>query len=193
MTQNKKFAITGGIGSGKSAFAEILREKGYPVFSCDEIYARLREEPQFLDALKEAFPDCVKQDVLDRATLSARVFSDRAALDKLNALTHPPIMRRLFALMERETVSFAEVPLLFEGGYETQFDGVIALVRNESARIKTVMKRDRLSEKDVRARIANQFDERLLGEKTCVVVENDGSLSDLKKNAERVLQALGVV
>lgn len=192
MTQNKRYAITGGIGSGKSAFSKILRETGYPVFSCDDIYAELCGEAEYLNALKKLFPDCVADGVVNRAALSQKVFSDRAELAKLNALSHPMIMRRLFELTEREPVSFSEVPLLFEGGYETQFDGVIVLVRGEEERIKSVMARNGLTEDAVRARLANQFDERLLAEKNCVIVKNDGSLADLKQSAKRALRDLGI-
>lgn len=192
MTRNKRYAVTGGIGSGKSAFMQILREMGYPVFSCDEIYATLRGEAEYLNALQKVFPDCFFKGTLDKTALSDKVFSDRAELAKLNALSHPLIMRRLFALTEGERVSFSEVPLLFEGGFESQFDGVIALVRREDERVNAVMKRDGLSESAVRARFLNQFDERSLAEKNCVIVENDGSLDDLKRSAVRALRILGV-
>lgn len=189
MTQSKRFAITGGIGSGKSVFSQILREKGYPVFSCDEIYAVLRTEESYLSALKELFPDCVKDGVLEKAALAARVFSDENELARLNALSHPLIMKRLFERMQQEPVAFAEVPLLFEGGYEGQFDGVIALVRDRNERIRNVMRRDGLTEQEVLARISRQADEKTAYEKSCLIVENNGTLNDLKNKAEDVLRA----
>ncbi|MDE6677392.1 MAG: dephospho-CoA kinase, partial [Clostridia bacterium] len=135
MTRNKKIAITGGIGSGKSLFCEILKEKGYSVFSCDSISKQLRKEEEYLSLVKDAFPECVINGSLSEFALSEKVFSDGAARKKLESISHPLIMQRLFAEMEKQPVSFAEVPLLFEGGFEGSFDAVIALVRPKEARI----------------------------------------------------------
>ncbi len=191
MTQSKKIAITGGIGSGKSAFSALLREKGYPVFSCDEIYAELRREPQYVTALQAVFPDCVKDGTIDKSALSKKVFSDEKELMKLNALSHPLIMERLLQKMERERVCFAEVPLLYEGGFEGLFDGVILLKREKSARIAAVKLRDGLSEEEILARIARQRDhDASCG--GCIVIENDGTLSDLRGKADEVLKRLRI-
>lgn len=192
MKQSKKFAVTGGIGSGKSALINILKELGYPVFSCDEIYAELRREEGYLEKLSKEFDECVKDGHFDFTLLSRLVFSSKEARDRLNALSHPLIMERLLKSMEGHEVAFAEVPLLFEGGYETLFDDVIAVVRREDERIAAVCRRDRLSKEEVRSRIAAQTDERTYRAKGAYIVVNDGSLIHLKKKAEDLLKALGL-
>ncbi len=190
MTQSKRIAVTGGIGSGKSTLLSILKEFGYPVFSCDEIYRELRKEPSYLALLGEAFPDCMQGDRFDFAALSKKVFSDEAALKKLNALSHPLIMERLLRRMQG--VSFAEVPLLYEGGFESLFDGVLVVVRDKAARISSVMARDSLSEAEILARIRNQIDESDLKDKDCVFIVNDGNIADLKKKTRDALCALNI-
>lgn len=192
MTQSKKYAVTGGIGSGKSAFSQILRSMGYPVFSCDEIYAALRKEEPYRGALVALFPDCAKGASPDFSAISRKVFSDETALKKLNALSHPLIIERLTARMQSEPVSFAEVPLLYEGNFEGLFDGVVALVRNREERIGAVIERDKLTRDEVLARMSRQVSEEELRGKNCLIIENDGTLDDLRAKAERALALLGI-
>ena len=193
MTPNK-IAVTGGLGSGKSAFCVILREMGYPVFSCDAINRELWEDEAYLRALAVCFPDCMTGGTIDKAKLSRKVFSDQGARDKLNALSHPRIMERLLAHMRQSKGTvFAEVPLLFEGGYEGMFDAVIALRRGEEDRIRAVRARDGLSRADALARMQSQFDPARLDEKHCVIVENTGDLEELRTRAHSTLSQLGIV
>ena len=86
-----KIAITGGIGSGKSAVAEVARRKGYCVASCDETYAKLCRSEDFLKDLRKLFPDAVKEDPprLDRKILANTVFSSDEKRAALNAFAHP--------------------------------------------------------------------------------------------------------
>ena len=190
MTPNK-IAVTGGLGSGKSEFCGILREMGYPVFSCDEINRELWKDPSYLSELAGLFPDCLTDGLPDKTKLSRKVFSDERARARLNALSQPRIMQELIGRMNRfPTTVFAEVPLLFEGGYEKLFDAVIALRRAKETRISAVSKRDGLTRTDALARIQRQFDPDKLEEKHCLIVENDGDRAALKQKAELILQAI---
>lgn len=192
MTRNK-IAVTGGLGSGKSAFCGILREMDYPVFSCDAINRELWQDPKYLTDLAGLFPDCLTEGLPDKKKLSRKAFSDESAREALNAFAHPRIMRRLIDRMDqcRGTV-FAEVPLLFEGGYETLFDAVIALRRKQEDRLSAVYERDGLARQDALARMDRQFDPARLEEKHCLIVENDGDLAALRRKAEFALRQLGV-
>ena len=190
MTPNK-IAVTGGLGSGKSEFCGILREMGYPVFSCDEINRELWKDPSYLSELAGLFPDCLTDGLPDKTKLSRKVFSDERARARLNALSQPRIMQELIGRMNGfPTTVFAEVPLLFEGGYEKLFDAVLALRRDKEARISAVSKRDGLTRTDALARIQRQFDPDKLEEKQCLIVENDGDRAALKQKAELILQAI---
>lgn len=192
MRQSKKIAVTGRIGSGKSALTGILKERGYPVFSCDEIYLQLLKEREFLEKLYQCFPDCFEKRSLNKTALSRKVFSDGEELKKLNAVTHPLIMERLISDMSEHSLSFAEVPLLYEGGFEELFDEVIAVKRNTEASIAAVMKRSGLTRDQVSARMARQYSG-TYEEKNCIVVENDGTISDLERRADILLQKLSAI
>ena len=188
----KKIAVTGGIGSGKSMVCSILREKGYPVFSCDGIYREMQTDPVYLGAMEKIFPGVTAGGVLDRKKLSAVVFRDGAALAKLNALSHPAIMRRLYERMAAYPVAFAEVPLLFESGRQGDFDGVIVVYRPQRERIDAVRARDGLSEEEILLRMKNQADYEKIIREGHTVIYNDGDLSSLRhKVASAVEEILG--
>ena len=146
MKQNSlKFAITGGIGSGKSTVAEIIKRKGYAVFSCDEIYKELLLDAEFKAKLSLNFDGIINADgSLDRSKLSEIVFNDKSALKRLNALTHPAIIEEVFKKSSGQKISFTEVPVLFESGLEKYFDGIIVVLRDMDKRIDAVSARDKI-------------------------------------------------
>ena len=80
-------------------------------------------------------------------------------LEQLNQLSHPLIMEKLYCEMDKAEGEFifAEVPLLFEGGFEKDFHETIYVKRNLPERIQGVMQRDNLSEEEALRRIQNQY------------------------------------
>ena len=186
-----KIAVTGGIGSGKSAVCRILKERGYPVFSCDEINRTLLSEKSYLDGLCALFPACVKDEKLNKTALSALVFSDKEALKTLNAYAHPRISERLRRDMEgAEKTCFAEVPLLFESGMTKQFDCAIVVLRNKEERIRAVVARDGLTAEQAEARMKQQFDYDGPLPDGCLAIKNDGDETALCNKVDDVLEAL---
>ncbi|MBQ3505851.1 MAG: dephospho-CoA kinase [Clostridia bacterium] len=195
---SKKIAITGGIGSGKSSVVNVLREMGYSVFSCDEIYADLRESKEYLQKLSTVFPQAVVDGRLDRKRLSEIVFQNPEKREVLNELSHPMIMQKLNALINerREPLVFAEVPLLFENGFEKDFDAVIVVKRNIDERITAILERDGLTDRQARQRINAQFDydapqnQNYLQSIHAYIIENDGAKMDLTKKTKDILKKL---
>lgn len=188
---NFKVAVTGGIGSGKSAVAGIIADSGFKVISCDDEYKKLLCESEFLNKLSMKFDGVVTSDgLLDGRRLSEIVFNDRVELEKLNSLTHPLIMDRVLKAMQGEGLFFCEVPLLFEGGFEKLFDGVIVVLRNKSERIKSVTERDGLTLQQVENRIKNQCNYDNCDFKEYYVIHNNGNLSDLRQKTQIILQQI---
>ncbi len=183
----KKIAVTGGIGSGKSTVISILKNMGYSVFSCDEIYGEILLEEEYIEKVAKLFPAVVENGQINRKALSEYVFNHETNLVKLNALAHPIIMERLLSKMEQSNAEyiFAEVPLLFEGNFENLFDKVLVVMRDIDIRIENVMQRDALSEQQVKQRISKQFDyssqeaKKRFENCNAILLENMGNLEQL--------------
>ena len=102
MKRNKLYvAVTGGIGSGKSTVMQMIKEQGYPVFSADEIARHIYEEEDVLEQMRLAFSDCVSGRTIDRQKLAGQVFADSEKLKLLDSITHPAVMKKLYAMMEQ--------------------------------------------------------------------------------------------
>lgn len=189
MTQNNvKIAITGGICSGKSTVAKIIKEKGYTVLSCDEIYCELLNDVNFINLIDDEFKGIKNSDgTLDRKKLSQVVFGDSVKLKKLNSITHPQIMQRAIEQMSDDGMFFCEVPLLFEGGFEQLFDNVIVVLRDEDARVNELVKRNRIDENQAILRIKSQYDYQNSDFIKYYVIHNDGNLIDLQQKTLNTL------
>ncbi len=193
MQNNIKIAVTGGIGSGKSAVCEIIKSIGLPVFSCDEIYKELCTRPQFLNKLTEEFGGILSSNgALDRKKLAEIVFKDGSALKKLNEITHPAIMQELFLRAKNEKLCFCEVPLLFENGFEKLFDGVIVVMREFNERIDCVAKRDKISLNEAVLRAKSQFDYDNNDFAQYYVIHNGGNLADLKQKTLKAVEKIRI-
>ncbi|HSI00493.1 MAG TPA: dephospho-CoA kinase [Reyranella sp.] len=125
--------LTGSIGMGKSTAATMLRQMRVPVYDADAAVHRLQAPGGLaLPPIEAAFPGVVKDGVLDRQALGARVFGNKEALRRLEAIVHPLVaqQQRLFvrrAALRREPVVVLDIPLLFEGMGERRVDGVLVV------------------------------------------------------------------
>ena len=191
-------AITGGIGSGKSSVAEIIRTMGFPVFSCYNINQELMKDAKYIEEIKILFPTAIENGKIVKEKLAKLVFDDKQALKKLNALSHPLIMQKLREQMEKEDSKFvfAEVPLLFESNSLNYFNRAIVALRPREERISSVMERDKTKRSDILSRIENQYDYECFyspqykEEDKILLLKNDGDFSFLKKQTEGILSTL---
>ena len=194
MKQNKKLfvAITGGIGSGKSTVLAEIAALGYPTFSADAVAKTVYERPKIRKAVLKAFPECTVCGGVDRKKLAQAVFPDSQKLALLNSITHPYIMEETFRRMRAAEgkVVFAEIPLLFEGGYERMFDRVIVVMRGAGERVRSVVARDGLTEKQVTERMQNQIDYEKFPLSAHTVLYNDGDLPSLKRRVAQIVEEI---
>lgn len=128
MTRPFILGLTGSIGMGKSAVAQMLRALGVPVFDADAAVHTLQAPgSSLLATIEAAFPGVTGPGGLSRQALGARVFGDRAALARLEAIMHPAVaaMREAFlAEHAKAPLIVFDIPLLYEKDHDTGLDAV---------------------------------------------------------------------
>jgi dephospho-CoA kinase len=187
--------LTGGMASGKSLVAELLRSLGAVVIDADVI-ARHVVEPgsPVLRTIAAAFgPSVLRPDgALDRAALAERIFSDPAARTRLNAITHPEIRRRMAEEVARAraadpaAIVVLDVPLLLDTAPAEAFDldGVVVVAVDEATQEARLAARDGISPETARQRLRAQ---RPLREKVALatwVIDNGGSPEATRQQVE---------
>ena len=191
-----RVGLTGGVASGKSAVAALLRELGAVVVDSD-VLAREVVEPGTpgLAAVVAAFgPEVLTADgCLDRAALGAVVFGDEPARRRLEAILHPLIRARaaeLEAAAPEGTVVVHDIPLLVETGQADRFDAVLVVDVPVETQVERMVRDRGMSREDALARVAAQAGrEQRLGAATHVV-DNTGTREDLRDRVTEVLEEL---
>jgi dephospho-CoA kinase len=187
-----RLGLTGGIASGKSAVAAMLREIGFAVLDADSLAHKLIEpgQPACDEVLREFGPSITDlSGRIDRTKLGAIVFADRAKLDRLNAIVHPLVAEVIFGQFEvwrrggvRDAV-FVEAALLVESGIDKKLDGLVVVWCTPEQQLERLLARG-LSETEARRRIAAQLpiEEklRLAAEK----IDCSGSLEQTRRQVE---------
>jgi dephospho-CoA kinase len=173
-----RVGLTGGIGSGKSVVARMFGVLGIPVFSSDEAGRQLLQDDadvrtQVIAAFgAEVYPD----GRLDRKGLAERVFNNEATLARLNAIVHPAVRKAFTTWAEQQEAPYVvnEAAIMLESGAAAHMDHLVVVSAPEADRIARVMKRDKVDEAQVRARMRNQLSEEARVAKADAVISNDG-------------------
>lgn len=192
------FGLTGGIGSGKSTVAARFRQRGLPVIDADELAREVvRPGSPGLAEVVASFGDRVldANGALDRPRLAGIVFADAGARARLNAITHPRVRDLALARMLEldragEPLACYEVPLLVESGLTEALRPLVVVSTSVATQLARTLARGGTSEDDARARIAAQMP---LAEKAKLadfVIDNEGTLEELRARADEVLDAI---
>ncbi len=191
-----RVGLTGGVAAGKSTVSALLAELGAVVVDAD-LLAREVVAPgtEGLAEVVAAFgPDVLTDDgALDRAALGAVVFADPARRRTLEAIIHPRVRARAAALEAQApdgAIVVHDIPLLAETGQAASFDAVIVVDVPEETQVERMTKERGLSAEEARSRIAAQAtrEERLAV--ATYVVDNTGTLDDLRTRVAEVYEAL---
>ena len=188
-----KVGLTGGIGSGKSTVAELLRDRGIAVYDSDSRAKMLMVDDESLRAaLANAFgAECYTEEGLNRAWLAERVFTSAEELGRLNAIVHPAVMRDFAAWAEAQEGEYVvlESAILLEAGLESHVDVVVAVMAPKGVRIERAMKRDGATVEQIEERMRNQMsdDERTERAKYAIV---NIDLEELEEDVEQLHRRL---
>ncbi len=179
--------LTGGIGSGKSAAAEMFKALGAAVVDTDEI-SRALTAPRgaALRAIREQFgPEYIAADGgLDRERMRRLVFGNAAAKQQLEAILHPMIRAESRAGVAAATAPYVilVVPLLLEtGAYSDLVQRVLVVDCSEERQIERAARRSGVSADEVRAIMATQLPRAARLARADDTLDNDGDLASLRR------------
>jgi dephospho-CoA kinase len=190
----KLFGLTGGIGMGKSAAAQILVQRGVSVIDTDVLARSVAAPGQpALAEIRSAFGDAVisTDGSLRRDVLARIVFSDPQARQKLEAITHPRI-RDLWKRQieqwrgQRVPAACVVIPLLFETNAESEFDATICIACSAATQQERLLER-RWNVEQIAQRIAAQFSIDKKIAKASYVIWNEGGLDILAAQLDSIL------
>lgn len=194
--------LTGGIACGKSLVSGEFKRLGAHIVDADLISREMMEKgtPVYGEVVREFGRSILRPDgSIDRKALGAIVFSDREKLLRLNALTHPAIIKAASEEVERAgkispgTVIVVDAALLIESGMHRAVDRVIVVYADEEKQIERMRKRDGLDEPEAGRRLKCQMPIKEKIKYADYLIENNGTVEELMAAAGKVFAELAKI
>ena len=192
-----RIGITGGIGSGKSYVARLLRERGIPVYDTDSEAKRLMCTDVGIrkDLIGLLGKNVYQTDgTLNKPLVAGYLFADSRHAGRINSIIHPRVKAdflRWVATKADCAYVALESAILFESGFEDIVDVVVTVYAPRDVRIRRAVERDGTTEEKVRLRMAAQMEDEAKCRLSYYVIRNDGTeplspqLDDLLKTLEK--------
>lgn len=193
--KTKLIGLTGQTGAGKSTVSEFAEKMGCKIINADKAAREVMSNgSECLKRLAEIFgSDIINNDgSLNRKLLAQRAFSSKENTDILNGITHPAIISKVREYIdiyskESEVIIF-DAPQLFESGGDKMCDKIIAVTAPVEVRLKRIISRDGISEKDALMRINAQLDEDFFRANADYIIDGSESLKDVRRRFEEIMK-----
>lgn len=194
----RRIALTGGIACGKSLFCEGLKEEGIAVLDADDVTHRLEAcGGAAVEPLVRIFGNGIltEDGSIDRKRLGKMVFASKEARAAVNAVLHPLVKAEIARWVSEEIpgenrIRVAVIPLLFECGWEDDWDTILCLTSSEENQVKRLMQTRGHSETEARQRIASQMPVAEKAARSQLVICNDADKASLREAAKRTAEEL---
>jgi dephospho-CoA kinase len=187
--------LTGGIGAGKSEVTRRFAARGASIIDADALAREVVDvgTPGLAAVIAEFGEDMLAaDDSLDREKLAGVVFNDDGARLRLNAIVHPLVGERVFALMTEgeaahpDGVMINDVPLIVESGVAERYEVIVVVDASAETQLERLTQRRGMTAADAKARMAKQAsraDRRAIAD---YVIDNDGDLGSLEAQVDQV-------
>ncbi|HBQ20918.1 MAG: dephospho-CoA kinase [Deltaproteobacteria bacterium GWA2_38_16] len=194
----KVYGLTGGISTGKSTVCAYFKELGVAVIDADHISRDICQPGKAaFYKIREVFGETVltPEGKLDREKLAQIVFSDAVKRKQLEAITHPLIMEAIrhqieTLVKEGKKNILVEAALIFEAGYEKDFDGVIVVTCTPEQQLKRCMQKRRISMTEAKKWIQTQLSLEEKEKRAMVVIDNSQTPKQTQEKVKELLQKL---
>lgn len=186
--------LTGGFGSGKSTVAKMFRKKGATVIDADQIaHQALKKNNPLFKKIKVLFPEALSRcgRHMNRKKIAEKIFSNSGKRERLEALIHPYVFKRIQkkTVTSKKRIVVAEVPLLFEAGFDRGCDRTLAVTCRRPVKITRLLAKG-FSRKEIASREKAQMKKSLKIKKADFVIDNSSSVAKTQDNANRLWNRL---
>lgn len=194
----KVIGLTGGIGTGKSTVSELLEIHGFKIVDAD-IASReaVKKGSEGLAQIKQVFGEeaILENGEMNRKYIGEIVFNDVKKRQALNQIVHP-IVREIMEEKKEKYLNegynvIMDIPLLFENNLQDTVDETWLVYASESIQIDRLMERNDLTQEEAKARVYSQISIDKKQRMADHVIDNRGTLLELKQNVEQLLMDEG--
>lgn len=189
--------LTGGIGSGKSTVSKIFLSMGIKVFDADLIAKDILETEEVKEEIKEKLGKKfinLKSNSVDKKLLKKEIFNNPKKLEVLNGIVHPKVVdiyrKEYLKFKDIKEIVIFDVPLLFEVKLEKYCDKVIVVDIDPEVQIERIRKRDNIDIGLIKKIIGTQIPRENRNLKADIVVENNGTLEELKQKIKEIINEI---
>ena len=189
--------LTGSIAMGKSEAARILADYGLPVFDADAEVHKLYESIEGADMIRPFVPEAVLENRVNREIVTKAVVADQNLLSKMESVVHVEIKKRrekfiLAARAEGARAVVLDIPLLFETNAQKDVDKIIVISATATKQKERALARANMTEERLALILARQMpdqEKRVLAD---AVIENNGSIAELKNRLFDLMKKWGI-
>ena len=189
-----KVGLTGSIATGKSTVLGMMANLGIPTISSDVIVHRLYAGPASA-AIERLFPGVTDNGVVDRQALSARLLEHPEKLTELEAIVHPLVRNEIAYFFKAaegrgEKLAVADIPLLFEGGFDYGLDAVIVTAVDPAIQRERALARPGMTGEKLDAMLARQLPQAEKKRRATYVIDTAGPIDDTQRAVEVLVEKL---
>lgn len=182
MYKMNAYGLTGNMGCGKSTVAKFLKKhEDICILDCDQISKEI-----LFDKKNESKIERILGTKINEVEI---IFKNPIKKQKLERFIHPLVWKEVQRQIEngsKNTVFIVESALIFETKMEDNFKGIILVTCNKKEQVKRIKERNNWSDKQIKERLKNQILDKEKMKKGLMVIDNNGSLEELKSKVEQV-------
>ena len=173
----QRFAITGGIGSGKSYVCHLLEKRGISVYDCDEAAKRLMRSDESLQMMLQHLigDEVCRNGIIEKRVLAAFLPENDAHKQAVNDIVHPAVANDFML----SNLQWLESAILFESGFNrrVKFNHVVCVSAPLEMRVRRIMERDSITRESALQWIDRQMPQEEIEKRADFVIVNDGRAS----------------
>lgn len=185
--------LTGGIATGKSTVAKILKERNFPIIDADGLVKKIYQKKDVINFIAKEFPVCFIEQKIDFKLLREVAFSSPENIAKIETKIYqymPEEFKLAFANFNNPSFIIYDVPLLFEKALDQLVDVKVCVYSPKEIQIKRLINRDQCTQELAEKIISKQLDIELKKSKADFVIENTSDSAFLENQLNHFINSI---